>query len=907
MILSRQDVPGTALSSTLSQNDDISRPAGPKTGRFASLSSRPPNLDAWLRHQCLHLVAIPLFVTAAILVALWIAFSTYLVAETSDAALSWAEAEVERLSKLAADGLSARLGAVAQATEMLRQATKRAFDTPFEARESERGRYAYGDDGMYYATEDNGMAAMYYSGIVPIGPEQQQKAAHLSQLDPVLKDVYNSNDLVVQAYVNTYDSLCRLFPYIDVRETLKPNLDLTSFNFYYLADAAHNPDRAVVWTDVYADPAGRGWIASAIAPVYDSDHLEAVVGADIAVDDLVRTLLTQSVPAHGYIVLVSASGTILAMPPAAEADFGFREVTTAESSALIDRDTFKPDYFNLYRTPETAALAETVFGGNAGIASATLDRPLLVGWAPIAATGWKMLVLMPHDAIHARAHDLAADLQNIGLALGTVLAVLVAVMIALLYQRSKEASRRIATPLREINKIVDRMGNGDYQQPPRSLPIAELNETVQQLVAMGQAFGESQARLEAVNQRLTREIKARASAETQADTSWQRLSEALQVLPVGVLLSRADDRVIFVNDAYRQLMWASNEHTVPMGCSFDGLVAAFEARYAPIYYTDGDRNRPLSRSERLAGRERPTHRFGMRLDNGRHIQVIERRTGDGGTVAVYIDETIQREAEEALATARDQAVEAERLKSAFLSLISHELRTPINAVLGMGDLLLNSPLTPQQAAHCRTLQSGAVALDTTIRRILDYIDALQKGPADGPALMAAEELVRTLVAQYADKALSHGVRIDYRIDDAVAPVVGGHAQTMRTALEILLDNAIEYGGGSAVTLSVATAACDDEQQFLAVSVADGGPGVPEQERKRLFEPFYQADGSYTKTHYGTGLGLATARLLVERHGGAMGFTPRSQGSLFWFRLPVRPFQNDAPLSPALSSQVLRSL
>ena len=133
-------------------------------------------------------------------------------------------------------------------------------------------------------------------------------------------------------------------------------MNIPDFNFYYEADARHNPTRAVVWTDAYVDPAGKGWLVSAIAPAYRGDFLEAVVGADVTIDRIVDDVLSQHIPWQGFLLLIGKSGTLLALPPQGEPLFKLRELTAHDYVDAIRADTFKPEEFNVYRRADLAEI-----------------------------------------------------------------------------------------------------------------------------------------------------------------------------------------------------------------------------------------------------------------------------------------------------------------------------------------------------------------------------------------------------------------------------------------------------------------------------------------------------------------------------------------------------------------------
>jgi hypothetical protein len=105
-------------------------------------------------------------------------------------------------------------------------------------------------------------------------------------------------------------------------------MDIPSYNFYYEADATHNPGRGVVWTDAYVDPAGHGWMVSSIAPVWSDGRLEGVVGIDVTLKTIIDRLLGLQLPWSGYAILVDREGEIIALPPLGEQDFKLREVVS---------------------------------------------------------------------------------------------------------------------------------------------------------------------------------------------------------------------------------------------------------------------------------------------------------------------------------------------------------------------------------------------------------------------------------------------------------------------------------------------------------------------------------------------------------------------------------------------------
>jgi len=134
-----------------------------------------------------------------------------------------------------------------------------------------------------------------------------ERVLRLAQLDPLMKSIQHSDKLVAALYFNTWDSYNRIYPWFDTPAQYPHDMVIPDYNFYYLADAKHNPERKVMWTEVYLDPAGLGWMMSAIAPVYRGDFLEGVVGLDVTVGQLLGEIAELNVPWQGYAMLVKPS------------------------------------------------------------------------------------------------------------------------------------------------------------------------------------------------------------------------------------------------------------------------------------------------------------------------------------------------------------------------------------------------------------------------------------------------------------------------------------------------------------------------------------------------------------------------------------------------------------------------
>jgi PAS domain S-box-containing protein len=240
---------------------------------------------------------------------------------------------------------------------------------------------------------------------------------------------------------------------------------------------------------------------------------------------------------------------------------------------------------------------------------------------------------------------------------------------------------------------------------------------------------------------------------------------------------------------------------------------------------------------------------------------------------------------EQLARAKTLAESANEAKSEFLAKISHELRTPMNGVIGMTDYLLTTELNTDQRESTETLRESAERLMEQIDRILDF-SRLETGTfASAHAEFDVREMARHLVVKSQNCRGSKNVALRWGVDDCVPARLHGDATALQRALWNLLDNAVRFTERGEVTLS-ATCQRTETGVALRCTVRDTGPGLTAAVRERLFDSFAQADNSLARGHEGLGLGLATTKRLVERmHGTISVESAPGQGTVFTISAP----------------------
>ncbi|MGZ3773394.1 MAG: ATP-binding protein [Pseudobdellovibrionaceae bacterium] len=239
---------------------------------------------------------------------------------------------------------------------------------------------------------------------------------------------------------------------------------------------------------------------------------------------------------------------------------------------------------------------------------------------------------------------------------------------------------------------------------------------------------------------------------------------------------------------------------------------------------------------------------------------------------------------------KSQAVSeaASQVKSEFLANMSHEIRTPINTMVGMADVLADTPLSDEQHQLVRAFQRAGENLTNLVNDILDLskIEAGQLKINNEPFSVA--ELINDLSMLYKDSALRKNLELRFSIDANIPKLILGDKDRIRQILMNLISNAIKFTNKGYVEVVASNLSQEDRTHFIQFAVADTGIGIPDDKKGILFERFQQVDGSSSRKVGGTGLGLAISKKLVEMMNGHIGFEScYATGSKFFFSLPLK--------------------
>ena len=293
-----------------------------------------------------------------------------------------------------------------------------------------------------------------------------------------------------------------------------------------------------------------------------------------------------------------------------------------------------------------------------------------------------------------------------------------------------------------------------------------------------------------------------------------------------------------------------------------------------------------TRSEQLLGRDAQGRHFAIEL-------TVDRAEHDGRTILVCFVRNISHRlaAEQELVRSRDKALAGERAKARFLAVMSHEMRTPLNGILGTIDLLDSTDMTSQQREFTDVLRNSGQVLLSHINEVLDItrIESgqlpLQRAPFDLDVLLG--EVVQSL----RPIAAANGNSITLTANN-LGPVSGTRGR-LRQVLVNLVSNAAKFTKDGEITIDAARTGGDQ----IEFQISDTGSGIPTEALARVFEDFVRLSEGRADDTEGTGLGLGITRNLVTAMGGEIGAESEfGEGSLFWVRLPLPAADMDAPAS-----------
>jgi PAS domain S-box-containing protein len=278
-----------------------------------------------------------------------------------------------------------------------------------------------------------------------------------------------------------------------------------------------------------------------------------------------------------------------------------------------------------------------------------------------------------------------------------------------------------------------------------------------------------------------------------------------------------------------------------------------------------------------------------------------RYEGEDSLCIAFSDITARKEQEEELSRGKEEAEIASQAKSVFLATMSHEIRTPLNGLLGLVRLLGGTELTPVQREYLETVRYSGEALLTIINDILDLSQIEAGGMRIENTDFDLFRLTDSMIMLMSGRAEEKGVRLSAHLPGGLPPALKGDPDRLRQVLLNLIGNAVKFTRAGEISLKTEVLDFAENRIRVRFSVSDTGPGIPEDQLERIFEPFTQIESAANQALDGTGLGLAISKRIVDAMGGEIGVSSMvGEGSTFWFTVALERTSDIAEASDAMA-------
>ena len=377
--------------------------------------------------------------------------------------------------------------------------------------------FKFAKNGMYYKLNNNGGSSVVISKNTKITKNVEKRLLGTEIFDSSLKTIVDNNEMVVASYFNSYDNFNRYYPFIDDSFNAFPaDIVMENYNFYYEANIDNNPEKKVVWTDVYLDPAGQGWMISAIVPIYNKDFLEGVTGIDVTVNTIINNFLNFKLPYNGSSFLINKKGDVIAMTDDIKKILAVEKTheETYKSKEKIVRTIYPKDELNIlrYKNKEFVNIFNNVLNELPYSHNIKIDNnDYLLFTEKVKKTNWYLISLINEEEITKEVENLEDYYINLGYLIIAFIISFYLLFFIYLYSKAKSFVDTINKPLLRIIEMTKSLGSKNKIKKLEECGIVEID-------TLNENFNKLANQLEERTQKLVKSEIKRAFHEKLANT-----------------------------------------------------------------------------------------------------------------------------------------------------------------------------------------------------------------------------------------------------------------------------------------------------------------------------------------------------------------------------------------------------
>lgn len=445
------------------------------------------NLGKILSNHFVKFSLIPILIVEVALIVLYFSINSYISSKNITLLLKEAQSHSQAILENEATIISDKLAEVSRMASILQYTHQNIMTNPKQfGLPNGKPLFDVAHNGVFYKTNKVG-SSLYYSSQTKITEVERNKAIFTEAMDMSLKSIVDINPNINAAYFNTWDNMNRLYPFIDkVYEQYGTHIQMEEYNFYYLADLKHNPEKKPVWTSAYLDPAGNGWMLSCVVPIYNKDFLEGVTGLDITIDSFVKNILDRKLPYEANLFMVDKEGMIIAMPEKIESLLGLKELKEHLYTDSILKTIYKPEEFNILTNKSPfASHFKNLLENETSIATLKIeDKEYLTIQQDVEETHWKLMILIDKNNIFASIESLKKLSNTIGYLAIIFLLLFYVIFFYFLLKKINIFSDSITKPIIDLSNQTSQISEQNQKVEILNTNISEIYQLSSNFVTM---------------------------------------------------------------------------------------------------------------------------------------------------------------------------------------------------------------------------------------------------------------------------------------------------------------------------------------------------------------------------------------------------------------------------------------
>ncbi|MDX9743606.1 MAG: hypothetical protein RBT59_07320, partial [Arcobacteraceae bacterium] len=480
---------------------------------------------------------LPIIIIEVTLLVLYFGISHYILSQDKDSLSGQIKNNLKLILEKEAQSIDFHLNKVYESAKILQQQQQNIFENQSKyLKIAQNSDYKLAPNKVFYKVKNDGGASLYYGARTIIGEKEKQKVFLSESFDDMLKYTVDKSDLIVASYFNSFDSMNRLYPFIDnVYSQYDPYMKIEEYNFYYESDKEHNPKKDAVWTSAYLDPAGQGWMVSCIVPIYKGQFLEGVTGLDVTIDSFIKNILNLKLPWSAQAFLVSNDGLILAMPKTVEEIFHINELKNHTYTDVVTKDQLKPEEFNIYKNPKLSRYFGNLLHSDTFMVQSTIDnKEYIIAQSNIEQTNWKLFIIVDKSIVYAPLSEMEKVSSNLGLIAIVGMILFYLLFFLFLHKRIIKISNFISEPIANLANITKNFTTNLALVKVKTSHVEEIDLLFKNFNEMTQELYLKKSALEELNRSLEFKVQSEVEKNRQKD---QTLLQQSRLAQMGELIS----------------------------------------------------------------------------------------------------------------------------------------------------------------------------------------------------------------------------------------------------------------------------------------------------------------------------------------------------------------------------------